>query len=386
MVENRTLGFLCRVAPGTLVSALFVGTALLVARSGTAIPEYSRRYDVACATCHVHPPKLNEFGFLFVGLGPEGVGLEDRGPATSLWLSTFAGKTGSDDILGVPNRAELISLGSIAPSLTYFAEWRLVSKERLGDGSVRDRSGRLEDLYLTWQASPVVSVSLGQQRAATQYDVSHRLSISEPSVMATSVPGWPAATSRLTSLRGFSPGGRSPLVRVAANLSSSQGPNGTTLSIVLPFPGELSIPLTSEAQDTASPELDGTPKGVFAELYHRQGLNTIGANHFEGRDGRSLTGVYGTAEWNNLYAFAGYAFHSRPAGDTAFATVDVAFVPRADIAAGVRFDGGPDVPSSLATYASLMFGPAASPFKVALEARASDGSRPTFSLEFGFYR
>ncbi len=153
MVENRTVDFLRRVAPGTLVSSLFVGATLLVAQSGTAIPEYSRRYDVACAMCHVHPPKLNELGFLFAAMGPEGVGLEDRGPATSLWLSTFAGKTGSDDILGVPNRAELISLGSIAPSLIYFAAWRLLSKERLSDGSVRDRSGRFEDLYLIWHAA-----------------------------------------------------------------------------------------------------------------------------------------------------------------------------------------------------------------------------------------
>lgn len=386
MVENRTLDFLRRVAPGALVSALFVGTALLVARSGTAIPEYSRRYDVACATCHVHPPKLNEFGFLFAALGPEGVGLEDRGPATSLWLSTFAGKTGSDDILGVPNRAELISLGSIAPSLTYFAEWRLLSKERLGDGSVRDRSGRFEDLYLTWQASPVVSVSLGQQRAATQYDVSHRLSISEPSVMATSVPGWPAATPRLTSLRGFSPGGRSPLVRLSAKLDGAEGPGGTTLSVGLPFPGELSLPLTSEAQHTASAELDGTPKGIFAELYYRDGLNTFGANHFGGRDGRAITGVFGTARWNDLYAFAGYAFHSRPVGDTGLATVDIAYVPRWDVATGLRFDGGSDAPSSLTAYASLIFGPFASPFKVALEAQARDGSRPTLRLEFSFYR
>lgn len=280
----------------------------------------------------------------------------------------------------------MISLGELAPSLTYFAEWRLVSKERLASGSVRDRSGRFEDLYLTWNVFPSLSISVGQQRAATQYDVSHRLSISEPSVMSTSVPGWSAATSRLTSLRAFSPGGRSPLVRVSAGLGGGQAPNGTTLSVALPFPGEISIPLTREAEETASPELDGTPKGVFAEIYHRQGLNSFGAHHFEGRDGRAITGFYGTARWNDIHAFAGYAFHSRPAGDTAFATLDLAYVPRWDVAPGVRLDGGPDSASAVAAYASVIFGPIANPYKLALEARARDGSRQTFSLELSYYR
>jgi hypothetical protein len=386
MVEARWLVPLRRLAPGALLSSLFVGTAILVAESGTAIPAYTRRYDIACATCHVHVPKLNEFGFLFAARGAEAVGLKDSGPATSLWVSTLAGKAGSEDVLGVPNRAELISLGELAPTLTYFAEWRLLSKERLSSGAVRDRSGRFEDLYLTWNFSPSLSISVGQQRAATQYDVSHRLSISEPSVMSTSVPGWQATTSRITSLRAFSPGGRSPLVRVSATLGGSSVPNGTTLSIALPFPGELSIPLTREAEDTASPELDGTPKGVFLELYHRHGLNSVGAHHFEGRDGRAITGFYGTAKWENVHAFAGYAFHSRPAGDTAFATLDLAYVPRWDLAAGVRFDGGSDTTSAIAAYASVMFGPIASPLKLAIEARAKDGSSPAFSLELSYFR
>lgn len=386
MVEKHFFSALRRSVLGALLSSLFVGVAILVAESGKAIPDYSRRYDVSCATCHIQPPKLNELGFLFAALGPEGVGLKEQGPATSLWLSTFASKAGSDGVLGVPNRAELISLGPLTPSLTYFAEWRIVSKERLPDGSVRDRSGRFEDLYLTWQVFPNIAISVGQQRAATQYDVSHRLSISEPSVMSTSVPGWPAATPRLTSLRGFAPGGRSPLVRVATTFNRSLGPNGTTLSIALPFPGEFSIPLTNEAQDTASPELEGTPKGIFAELYHRQGLNTFGVNYFEGRDGRAIAGIYGTAEWNSLHTFAGYALHSRPTDNTTFSTVDIAYVPRWDVAAGVRYDGGADVPSSLSAYASILFGPFASPFKLAIETRMRDGSRPTYSLELSFYR
>ena len=41
------------------------------ASAAHAVPLLARRYGVSCSQCHVAPPKLNEFGEAFVGVGAE---------------------------------------------------------------------------------------------------------------------------------------------------------------------------------------------------------------------------------------------------------------------------------------------------------------------------
>ena len=72
----------------------------------------------------------------------------------------------------------------------------------------------------------------------------------------------------------------------------------------VPFVGELSVPLTSEAHTEASFELHGEVKGVFLETFYRQELSSIGMHAFIDNDRYLLTGV-GIYNYENLFITAG---------------------------------------------------------------------------------
>jgi hypothetical protein len=71
--------------------------------------------------------------------------------------------------------------------------------------------------------------------------------------------------------------------------------------------GEFSIPLDSEAKDTASFELEDEVKGVFLETYFKKGLSSLGGHTFIDDDRWLLTGVGGLniEEW---YATLGVGY------------------------------------------------------------------------------
>ena len=116
-------------------------------------------------------------------------------------------------------KVELITGGPIGEQLSYFVEWRVISQQLRGDGTMRDRSGRFEDAFISWQPNNVHTLTLGQYRALNQVDVSRRVSVSEPLLFSSGLPGETAAGDpRLTSLRGFSPSGRSPGVTYSVQL------------------------------------------------------------------------------------------------------------------------------------------------------------------------
>ena len=68
-------------------------------------------------------------------------------------------------------------------------EWRPVSLEPRSDGTLRDRSGRFEDLFLTAVAGDRLELFVGQFRQVQQVDVSRRLGVSEPALLSASLPG-----------------------------------------------------------------------------------------------------------------------------------------------------------------------------------------------------
>lgn len=51
-------------------------------------------------------------------------------------------------------------------------------------------------------------------------------------------------------------------------------------AVTIPFGGEISLPLSREARQNASFELEGKPKGVFLESFYRKGLNSMGVHAF----------------------------------------------------------------------------------------------------------
>lgn len=276
------------------------------------IPYFARKYRVACTQCHVAPPKLNAFGESFIANGYAMPEL--RGTGTwpfALWVSGRSDSrppsAGEDDVRAYLNRIELISGGRVVtPWLSYFLEWRALSKEGRNDGTLRDRSGRFEDLFVTASAGPL-DLTVGQFRQVAQVDVSRRIGVNEPLVLSTSLPGAGVGSFRDISLRAFSPAGRSPSVRLGWNRPVLVGARWST-SLALPFPGEFSIPLTREAKAEASNEFEWDPKGVVLESFIRRGLTSAGAHLFAGTD-RYLahavaTGARGELHWT---AVAGVA-------------------------------------------------------------------------------
>jgi hypothetical protein len=272
-----------------------------------AVPLFARRYGVSCSQCHVTPPKLNEFGEAFVAGGYEMPGMPRRATwPFALWIT---GR--SESLQGVPtttedrlraymNRIELIAGGRLGANASYFMEWRALSREARGNGTLRDRSGRFEDLFVTISPGSA-EFTIGQYRLLQQVDVSRRVGIAEPLVFSASLPGGGDGSARDISLRGFSPAGRSPALRVAWNENVARGWRWTT-SAAVALPGEFSIPLTDSAKVEASNEIEWRRKGVMLESYVRRGLSTFGGHVFYDDSERYLaqlvtTGRRGAVHW-----------------------------------------------------------------------------------------
>jgi hypothetical protein len=290
--------------------------------SAHAIPYFARKYNVSCSQCHVQPPKLNAFGEEFRSRGYQMPGLVGRRTVPfAIWASGRSDALHDeqevrDAVAAYVNKLEVISGGqAVVPWLSYFVEWRPVSLEttkRNGVVQLRDRAGRFEDIYLTASARNL-AVTVGQFRQMEQVDVSLRLGLSEPLVLSASLPGsaeglpvgpdgkLTARGSRQQSLRGFSPSGRSPSVRVGWNQEVSSGWRWTTLA-ALPFPGEFSIPLTDEARVEASNEFESDHlKGVVLESFVRRGLMSVGGHVFYDNADRYLANLVTTGNRGHVY-------------------------------------------------------------------------------------
>lgn len=273
-----------------------------------ATPQYARGTNLSCIDCHSTAPKLNAWGEAFLARGYRLPADRERASTVPLavWITgRYEDHSPQDlDKVYVP-KVELISGGPIGDHFSYFAEWRIVSLDLRNDGSLRDRGGRFEDAFVNWEIDDRNTLTVGQFRSLKQYDVSLRLSVSEPALFSTPLAGDPSSNARIQSLRSFSPSGRSP--GVSYTLQSINGPSvsdGLFHVVNVPFVGELSIPLSDEARREASFELHGPPKGVFLETFYRRKLNSIGAHAFIDDDRWLVTGV-GRANYKDLYATAG---------------------------------------------------------------------------------
>jgi hypothetical protein len=272
--------------------ALAAVLVLLLARTGMAIPQYARKHNLRCNVCHILPPKLNAFGLAYWQRGyrlPDQMASRperDTAPLAA-WITTRQEERPDRGFseLFVP-RVELISGGAIGDTnLSYFLEWRLGSLETRSDGTLLDRSGRFEDAFLNWYPTDSWQFTVGQFRPLNQVDVSRRLSVSEPIVFSTSVPGEPSSDSRVTALRAFSPSGRSPgLMLMYQSVKGETAEDGLFHSAVLPFVGEWTLPVTPEARRNARFVSQGPPKGAFLETFYRYDLSSLGGHIFIGDD------------------------------------------------------------------------------------------------------
>src|SRR5687767_12825989 len=173
-----------------------VAGIFLIVRDTAAIPQYARQTGNSCVRCHIVAPKLSLDGEEFLAKGYR-FGDEEGSAETSIlsqiplsvWITTRHEEQLSRDFSEtyLP-KVELISGGPIAKlPLSYFIEWRIVSQQTRNDGTLLDRGGRFEDVILNWQINDRHAVRVGQFRALNQYDVSRRLSVSEPSIFSASL-------------------------------------------------------------------------------------------------------------------------------------------------------------------------------------------------------
>jgi hypothetical protein len=374
-------------------AGLFLVLTLIPSVSG-ATPQFARTYRVDCSYCHSAPPRLNERGLRFVAAGYR---IEDGAERSAtiplaVWNTIdLEWRHSADLVKGFPSRVELISAGPIGRSrASYFAEWRALSQSLAGDGRLSNRSGRFEDLFVRVPVgSRAVSVTAGQFRTLTQVDVSLRLSLSEPLVFSSSVPGRRASDARLTSLRGFSASGRQPAVRVEYQTTPAQSTaDGWFAAATLPLIGELTIPLT----DAASFEFEGRPKGVFLEAYRRRGLTSVGGHAFIGDERRRVITAVATHDVGGRVAIlAGVgAFHAAGVTDTRFSLGGEATLS-SSVVGGIRVDHrtgqGRDPAVLLYGNGHLPFGPAAfrQAFRLQIEHRIQPANHVTgFALSHIF--
>lgn len=363
------------------VLALAVIAIAFVPATLQATPQFARRYRVDCSHCHASPPRLNERGLRFLAAGYR-FDVEAPSPTVPLaiWNTVdFERRHSTDLSKGFPSRVELISAGPVGRSrAVYFVEWRALSQSVGANGRLVNRSGRFEDLFLRVPVTSRgdISVSVGQFRTLTQVDVSQRLSLSEPLVFSSSVPGRRASDARLTGLRAFSASGRQPAIRAEYQLARGSSPaDGWFAAATLPLTGELTIPFT----DAASFEFEGRPKGIFLEAFRRSGLMTVGAHGFLGDERRrTLTAVITHDLGNRVAVLAGVGtFHVLDVRDTRFSVGGEATIS-SRLVAGLRIDHrtgqGRDPALLLYGNGHLPFGPSA--FRQALRLQIEHRIQP----------
>lgn len=381
-----------RVVPGAGALLILLVSGAAVAAGPDEIPYFARKYGLECSACHVQPPKLNEFGEAFRQGGYRIPGLATRGTVPlAVWASArsdwFADEPEvRDAVRAYLNKLEVISGGRlIAPWLTYFAEWRPISLEtRRQDGVVglRDRSGRFEDLFVTASAGNV-AVTIGQFRQIDQVDVSLRLGLSEPLPLAASLSGSGEGSARQRSLRGFSPAGRSPSARLAWRQPLSGGWAWTS-SAAVPLPGELSIPLTREARDEASNEVEWRPKGVMLETFLQRGLVSFGGHAFYDHADRYLVQSVTTGRRERFF-WTGVAGLERQRGVSRGRwSVEGEFVPRSFVGFGGRIEdrAGDGAPRAFLPYVRAQFPGTSYTFYLSVEQRVQRNANATL-VEFG---
>ena len=270
----------------TLAATLTLLALLLVAGGshdrGEALPEFSRRYDVPCQTCHTVAPQLNQFGLAFQANHFNWPG--GRPPAyhtglSALPLSGIAtlSRLGSAPDEGTQSdlrAVELYASGGLplGPSRSggYFVDYFAATR---GD------DGHAGDLESAFAAVPLAgrrgqwALTAGQfSPLMYQYDPVNSLSATLPAALDTPVDDLAFdAASPGVRLDFFNNRGR----RVA---------DGDYLSVGVPFEGELALRSTSRLYG---------PHGVYAHAFRRWGYATFGAFGYA-HSGSNLGGLIGT--------------------------------------------------------------------------------------------
>lgn len=365
---------------GIILGLLGLGWTVPEAR---AVPYFARKYQTSCTTCHVIPPKLNQLGEEFLARGYR---FPDDRPTAKTWpfavWATWRGQweTDRDRGRGLPNRVEIISGGPVAGTRAfYFVEWLPVSQQTDSSNRRVERHGRFEDFFVSLPVGRSDAyLTIGQFRPLSQIDVSRRLSLSEPLAFSTGLAGPPASTERLTSLRSFSPSGRSPAIRLQHLWQrGARASDGWYNSVTVPFAGEFVIPLTGRVHREQGFALEARPKGAFVESYYRHKLSSFGGHVFLGDDRQlyGLVGAYNRGRWFSTPAI-GFARERNGSRHTRISWENE-WVPLDWLALGLRLDDrtGPNQPVAVIPHVNFEFPLTSYVFRITTEHRQQRGNR-----------
>ncbi len=370
-----------RLRLSVAAAAMLLIVLWLGQEEGGAVPYFARRYKQPCTTCHVIPPKLNQFGEDFLARGYRFLGdpPQERTWPFAVW-ATWRGQVEAsrDRGRGLPNRVEIISGGPVGRTRAfYFLEWLPISQQVGSDGRRVERHGRFEDLFVSLPVGSAY-VTVGQFRSLTQVDVSRRLSLSTPLAFSAGLAGKPALSSRLSGLRSFSLAGRSPAVRLSHQRTRGRRrADGWYNSVTMPFAGELVIPLTGRVNRERGFEFELRPKGALLESYYRHGLSSFGGHVFLGAE-RRLFGLVGSYNRGPFFSTAAVGFGRERTGqkDTRISW-ETEFIPRPWLALALRVDDrtGSDRPPALIPHINLAFPLTSYIVRITVEHRQQRGNR-----------
>jgi hypothetical protein len=190
---------------------------------------------------------------------------------------------------------------------------------------------------------------------------------------------------RQQSLRGFSPAGRSPAVRVAYTRAMASQWRLTALAAV-PFPGEFSLPLNAEARIEASSELEMDPKGIVVESYVRRGFTSFGGHGFYDTRDRYLANAVSAGRQGHLYwtAIAGVEKASASSSARGRWSMEAEYLPHPFVGLGGRLENraGDQAAATFAPYFRSQFHGSRYTTYIAIERRFHRGNNATL-LEVG---
>ena len=328
--------------------------------NAAATPQFARETRLPCSACHSYVPRLNGFGQTFYNNGlrlpgqKKAITVPIRGQLTATAQTSQTGSrlpvgwndiaVGSDGTLGNASTLYRIKWFPIARTLQIYALHAL-------------------DKHLVLSAGKIAMLS--------QLDPELKIGLSTPTALA------PAKSGAETP---FAPAGDAMAIRFVGSTDSAMPyGDGWKLAATLPFSNELG--------PTSSPsrlrEFDSTPKGLFVEVYRRQGLNSVGANAFFGSDGRRYQGLVFQREIAHAYLEGAVGHSETRDGSTTAYSLGLDVELAAETALGVRMDsqGGT---TSLVALASRFLGGDVSLWQFIMESRFQAGDRPGMTLRLKF--
>ncbi|RYG26723.1 hypothetical protein EON82_02175 [bacterium] len=330
--------------------------------SAFATPQFAREANLPCAACHIHGSLLNSFGNRYFANGFRVGKKRPLRNTPPLW-GTLGFALRSNRSLG---SAILVDYGQ-----TEIASYGYIDDLELLYHLAYQPSKEQTDIYLLQKLGNKATVQAGEIGLLGQYNAKHDVSPTRPVTLMPTGFG---------DKGPFAPGANAFAVRVVGSLT---GPSA------MPYADgwkvAATVPFSNEETQAWQPEFDGSPRGIFTEVFNRIGMASYGANLFLGRDERRYYGLLGQHQVGKVYFEGGVAYAESRASPQGLASISGTYVPEYHQAYAFRIDYQNGQLSYVPTF-GLMIGDQKSVLRLTAEVRVTRGAAPktTFSAQLKF--